>query len=265
MDALLVRYSEIGLKGKNRGSFERRLLENIREYMKMRNIPFKSVSRMEGRIVIHTSDGGDFLKNIFGVHSYSKCIKVETELESIKNEAVKSVMVFPEGSKFRVTVQRIFKDFPLETTELQKVLGSEIQKNRKLVVSLKDYDYELGVDLLSKFSYIWNEKILGPGGLPTGIEGRVLCVLENKDSIEAAKLVMKRGCEVLFAGKDKSMLKELEKYFFKEPKFFKLADFKQIDEIANQNKVYAVVLGERLHDMKRRETSFTLLRPLIGK
>lgn len=264
MNCVLVRYSEIGLKGKNRGSFEKRLVENIRDFLKKRKIPFESVARMEGRIVIRTQDKCDFLKYVFGVHTYSFAIRVKSELDTMKEEAIKQAMFFPENSKFRVTVQRISKDFPIESTELQKMLGSDIQNNKKLGVSLKEFDHELGIDILSKYSYVWSKKINGPGGLPVGIEGKVICLIEDKDSIEAARLVMKRGCGVIFVGKDEKKISALNEYFSGEPTFVKTEEIAKIEDIAAENKAYALVVGQRLKNMLEIQTKLVVLRPLVG-
>jgi len=202
----VVRYSEIGLKGKNRISFEKKLIENIKWCLDKNSIKHK-IKRLRNRILIYSEQDCSCLKNIFGISSISKAVEIKADLDDIKKESLN--LVFKEKS-FRVSCQRL--DKILKTSrEINKEVGAYIVEKKRLKVDLKNYELNIGIELIKDKAYLFKEKIRGLDGLPVGIEGEVCVLLENKDSLKSAYLMMKRGCSIKLTGK-KINFDSLKKY-----------------------------------------------------
>lgn len=118
-DVILCHYGEIGLKGKNRGYFENKLIDNLRSTLQ-RYSPdtFSSIGRMFGRLIIRLNDHGQneidsinsVLKNVCGMVYFAPAIKVDQDREKITKLAVK-LMSVGDYNSFRVTTRRTDKDF----------------------------------------------------------------------------------------------------------------------------------------------------------
>ena len=85
-NAIIIRYCEIHLKGKNRGFFEKLLKDNIKRSLKGINFTFKE---MHSRYLIEDFDEFDYdiitekLHKIAGIHTYSKALVVESSFDNI--------------------------------------------------------------------------------------------------------------------------------------------------------------------------------------
>ena len=112
---ILLRFGEIYLKGKNRFSFEKQLLDNIKHALK--GLKY-SLNRMHGRYLIEDIRDEDVfeiesrVKKVFGLHSYSIALKVPTDMDVLKKECL---AFLPEKGSFRFTVNRADKKFPLNS------------------------------------------------------------------------------------------------------------------------------------------------------
>ena len=85
MDCVIVRYSELGLKGKNRSFFENKLVDNIIECLQKNKITYTEVLKKRGRIIVYTSeDATRYLKDVFGISSLSMCYETDLEIDKIK-------------------------------------------------------------------------------------------------------------------------------------------------------------------------------------
>ncbi len=93
-DAVIVRYSEIGLKGQNRPLFEKKLMENIRDCLKKNGIS-GTASRAAGRIIVKTDDKAalNCLVRVFGIHSLSpaRLVSVTGLEKEVKSQAKKEL------------------------------------------------------------------------------------------------------------------------------------------------------------------------------
>ncbi|RME54827.1 hypothetical protein D6777_02540 [Candidatus Woesearchaeota archaeon] len=247
---VIVKYGEIALKGKNRIDFERKLIKNIKDCLKKNNIEFGQVKRLSGRILIETDQKCDCLNYVYGISSYSYASKVKTDVDEIKKEALKQ---YKTGT-FRVSVKRVDKVLD-KSPEIEKKVGAYIVQQKNAKVKLKDYDVCINVEIFKENSFVYSEKIKGLGGLPVGIEGKVCAVLEDDDSVEAAKLMMKRGCEVVLYKLKDVNYDELKKYEYG----FKL---REVDKVPNY--VAAVVTSEKLETLKDRSFGKPVLRPLVA-
>ncbi len=102
-------------------------------------------------------------------------------------------------SSFRIAARRADKSFALNSTEINRELGSFIGEISKARVDLKNPDFTLFVDILPNGAYVYTEECPGLGGLPVGVSGKVLSLLSGGiDSPVAAWHMLKRGCPVDF-------------------------------------------------------------------
>ncbi|PIE23548.1 MAG: tRNA 4-thiouridine(8) synthase ThiI [Planctomycetota bacterium] len=202
-ELVLIRPGEIALKGKNQRRFEQRLLDNLRAVTSLR--PQK---RARGRYYLGPVEDAQALakrcSEVFGVMSSSPALRVESDLEVIRRQAlalVKNWLQRRRASRaasvpFRVTVKRQDKRFAQRSQELAPELGALLLESFPVLrVDLHQPELELGVEIRSEGSFLFVERIPGPGGLPVGSSGRVLVLLSGGiDSPVAAWQMMKRGC-----------------------------------------------------------------------
>lgn len=189
---VIIRYSEIGLKGNNRIVFEKKLISNIKDCLKKNKVKYKKIERLRGRIVIFTEEKLNCLKYVFGISSFSTALVIEPEINEIE-KAVSKLIENKKFSSFRVSAQRLNKNFSLTSPEIERTIGSFICEKFSKKVSLKNFDLEVGIEILD-YAYIFTERVKGLNGLPVGVEGKVISLIEDENSLLASLLMMKRGC-----------------------------------------------------------------------
>lgn len=194
---ILIHYNEIALKGKNRDFFEKKLVENIK------NLTGAKVKRLSGRILAET-EADNFeetlkkLGGVFGISSYSPVSETKTDLQEIKKEALISVKKM-EGKTFKVETRRGYKQFALNSMEISRDVGEYVLENSKLKVDVKIPDIIINIEVLTDKTFVYTQKIKGPGGLPVGVSGKMLVLISGGiDSPVASYLMMKRGCNLDF-------------------------------------------------------------------
>jgi thiamine biosynthesis protein ThiI len=246
---IIVKYGEIALKGQNRNLFEKRLVKNIRNCLEKNKIEYKYIERALGRILIDTEDECKCLNYVYGINSFSNAIQIKLDLDKIKEESLNH---YKKGT-FRISVKRVNKVLK-KSVELEQDIGAYIVEKTKAKVNLKEPKTNIQIEIFKDKALVYSKKNLGLKGLPVGIEGQVAVLLEDKDSIEAAKLMMKRGCEIILIKVNEINYSELKKYEYG----FKLRIY---DEIPNY--VLAIVTSETLETLKKRDLGKPILRPLI--
>ncbi|MFS8514561.1 MAG: tRNA 4-thiouridine(8) synthase ThiI, partial [Planifilum fulgidum] len=200
---ILVRYGELALKGKNRSDFEDRLVRNIRQ--KLASIPDVKVVKSFGRIFVETdrSHSASVLRglgDVFGVVGFSPAERVESDLEAIKEAAVRLVEYRnPFPRTFKVAAKRADKSFPLSSAEINRQVGAHLLRNVKgLRVDVQRPDLTVHVEVRGGHTYVYGDDLPGPGGLPVGTSGKVMLLLSGGiDSPVAGYLSLKRGAELL--------------------------------------------------------------------
>ncbi|PIN66743.1 MAG: tRNA 4-thiouridine(8) synthase ThiI [Candidatus Huberarchaeum crystalense] len=200
---IVCHYGEIGIKGKNRGFFERALQKNIVQALKKHQIPFEKATIINERIVLLLDESyfektGEILKNIPGMSFFCFALKCETKLENI-NECALNLLQKEKGNTFRISTQRANKQFALTSLQINVCVGSFIVEKLNKKVKLKGADVECFIEIVNKFSYIYTKKQRGIGGLPVGVSGTVVSLMSGGiDSPVASFLMMKRGAKVIF-------------------------------------------------------------------
>ena len=203
--AFLIKYAEIGVKGKNRYLFEEALAQQIKCALKRCEGEFK-VTRTEGRIYVHALSDFDYdetvdnLKTVFGVSGICPVIHVEDEgFEKLAQTVVAYVDKVYEDKKvtFKVQARRARKNYPMNSMEINMELGGAVLKAfPEMKVDVHHPDVMLYVEIREKI-YIYSIEIPGPGGMPVGSNGKAMLLLSGGiDSPVAGYMIAKRGVKI---------------------------------------------------------------------
>jgi thiamine biosynthesis protein ThiI len=267
-DTIICRYGELALKGKNRTYFEKRLINNIMDFLKKNKINYSKIERLRGRILIKTNNKCTKLKNIFGLVSISPAFETKLDIKEIKKQALK----LTKKGAFRISTQRLDKTINLTSQQINEQVGGYIVKNKKLKVSLNKYHQEIGIEIVNKKAYLFNTKIECIRGLPVGTAGKVAVILQNRESLKAAYLMLKRGCIVHFVKEKNIDFKPIKKYIYgyelkiskQTPKNIQaLVTSEKINQII-RNKVSGIPKSQKgIFRIKKEKKSF-ILRPLLN-
>lgn len=216
-NAILLRYSEIGLKGNNRRMFEEKLLNNIRHVLK--DVENLSFFYDRGRLALIHGDESPFteveldlvrlqLAKVFGLESYSPGFQVESDWEVIKETVMEHLpKVYevhnqncPEDGKisYRTRARRSYKKFPYTSHEIEITIADEIfDLWDNIKIDLRDPEMSVGIEVRDDATFIYFESLQGPKGLPVGSSDRVLALMSGGiDSPVACYQAMKRGSHV---------------------------------------------------------------------
>ena len=196
INSIIIRYGEISLKGKNRIDFELKLRSHVEKFLKAQDIEFAEVVLIRGRIYVKGIKQVPDLKKIFGIHSFSPAFQMEKNLESLKKEVLNFSSLLKDKKSFRVSCQRIDKNFPHTSVDIERDVGEVLRNETKVPVNLTDPDFDFQVEVGEDGIYIFTEKITGFGGLPFGSAGKLVSLVSSGiDSPVATFLMMKRGVE----------------------------------------------------------------------
>jgi len=195
----LVRYGEIGLKGKNRKFFENRLTANIKKALQ--TVARCKVYQTHSRNFVAVLDGDpaevlNRLTQVFGIVSISPVAIAALELEAIKTVALREfATVARPGLRFKVETRRANKQFPLKSPEVSREVGAHLLAElADLVVDVRTPEAVLEVEIREHEAYLYTQTIPGLGGLPVGVAGKGLLLLSGGiDSPVAGWLALKRG------------------------------------------------------------------------
>ena len=160
-DHIVIRYAEIALKGKNQKDFLNRLVHNIKEQVKTDLDITPAIEREMGRLYLKLEGRApelfyDSLNHVFGISSYSPARKTGFELEESKATALEELRAAIDGpSRFRVSVKRANKKFPVTSPEMQQIIAAHMLKNVPgLKADLHKYDIDLLLEIRTDGTYI---------------------------------------------------------------------------------------------------------------
>ena len=201
--AFLIKYGEIGTKGKNRYLFEDALCRQIRRSLKKVDGTF-TVTKEQGRIYVDTEGEFDYegaveaLKKVFGILWICPMLQIEDngfdDLACKVNEYLRNVYG-NEKKTFKVDARRARKNYPKNSMEINMDLGEKILDAypEQFTVDVHKPDFYLNVEIRNKIN-IYSERIPGPGGMPVGTNGKATLLLSGGiDSPVAGYMIAKRG------------------------------------------------------------------------
>ncbi|MBU3941732.1 MAG: hypothetical protein KKF74_02360 [Nanoarchaeota archaeon] len=260
---VIIRYSEISLKGNNRIVFEKRLIDNIKDCLKKNKVKYEKIERLRGRIIIFAEQELNCLKYVFGISSFSHALVIEPEIKEIE-KTVSKIIENKKFRSFRVSAQRLNKNFSLTSPEIERTIGSFMCEKFNKKVSLKNFDLEIGIEILDK-AYVFTERVKGLNGLPVGVEGKVVSLIEDENSLLASLLMMKRGCFVIPVSLKKTDIDLIKKFAYGfEPELIIIKSIEELDEVSKENNARAVVVGQTFETFKELNIKAMVLRPLVG-
>ncbi len=203
--SFLIKYAEIGVKGKNRYLFEDRLCDQIRYALKRCEGEFE-VTKSQGRIYVNAVTDFDFeevvehLKTVFGITGICPVVHVEDEgFESLCEDVITYMdNVYPcKNITFKVEARRARKNYPKNSMEINCDIG-EVLLNAfpEMKVDVHKPDVMLHIEIREKI-YLYSSVIAGPGGLPIGTNGKGMLLLSGGiDSPVAGYMISKRGVKI---------------------------------------------------------------------
>ncbi|GJL67296.1 MAG: putative tRNA sulfurtransferase [Nitrospirales bacterium] len=203
----LVHYHEVALKGRNRGFFEQRMVHHLRSALK--NLKAIHVEALPGRIRISFPEEDLWLRiqetltRTFGVTNFSfarsaPISHTSSDLTILKDAIQRDIPSHPFKT-FRVVTKRAEKRFPMTSMDIDREIGAHLCEQTGKRVNLTQPDVTVYIEVLKNEAYYAFNKEPGPGGLPVGTGGKVLCLMSGGiDSPVAAYRMIKRGCRVVF-------------------------------------------------------------------
>ncbi len=189
---LIIHYSgEIEIKGKNKSTFEKKLVDNIRSAIKKES--YEKITREQGRIIISLSKKAETeaikktLRNIAGIHYFCFAEKTQDDIESIKKSILS--MWKPDTKNFKIIAK---KQSPAFLKELENIVSSETNAQPGENGSV------FFVEIIGKEAYVYDERIGSLDGLPVGSTTKVIALTSGGiDSPVAAWHMFRRGCPIV--------------------------------------------------------------------
>lgn len=203
--AFLIKYAEIGIKGKNRYMFEDALKAQIIRSLKDVEGDFH-VLKEQGRIYVEAQSEFDYdeavsrLKNVFGISAFCPVVIIpDTKWESV-TKAVGDYIEKAYDEKnftFKVFAKRGDKNYDMQSPEICVEMGSYLLgRFPELKVDVHNPQVKVNVEI-RKMAYVYSQEIKGPGGMPVGTNGKAMLLLSGGiDSPVAGYMIAKRGVNI---------------------------------------------------------------------
>ena len=203
--SFLIKYAEIGTKGKNRYLFEDALIHQIKNALKRAEGSFV-ITKESGRIYVQALSGYDYdetiqaLQKVFGIAWICPMLQIQDkDFENLKKTVTDYVdEVYPDKHfTFKVDSRRADKQYPVHSEQMNRDLGEVILKAfPETRVDVHKPDVLLRVEV-RKVVNIYSLMIPGPGGMPVGTNGKAMLLLSGGiDSPVAGYMIAKRGVKI---------------------------------------------------------------------
>ena len=203
--SFLIKYAEIGTKGKNRYMFEDALIKQIRYALRDVDGHFE-VTKESGRIYVKAETDYDYddaveaLKRVFGIADICPMVQIEDkDYENLKQHVVEYMdQVYPDKNiTFKVNARRGDKQYPVTSEQINRDMGEVIlEAFPQMRVDVHHPDVILHVEVRQRIN-LFSLMIPGPGGMPVGTNGRAMLLLSGGiDSPVASWMIAKRGVEL---------------------------------------------------------------------
>lgn len=201
---LIVKYGEIGVKGKNRYIFENKLIKNVKNILKP--IGKFNVYKEYGRIYVDLEDYDyeeviEEVRKVFGIVGVCPAVRAEKSYDKLKEIALEMLEEkIEDGYKsFKVESRRGDKNFKLTSQEMSLDIGGYLvsQVKDRIQVDVRNPEVKIKCELRENHVMVYSDTVPGYGGLPLGTNGRAMSLLSGGiDSPVASWMVAKRGMEM---------------------------------------------------------------------
>ncbi len=204
-EILLVKYGEIILKGLNRRRFEELLISNIKKALPPDS--YADVRTSQAITYVEPAEGADVdgmverLKKVFGIVFIARAGVFPKDMDVILREGAEYLVPSMERvATFKVEAKRSDKKFPFDSPAISREMGGAVLRRcRHLKVNVTAPDTVVRVEIRDKEAYVYADvaRVSGPGGMPTGSNGRATLLLSGGiDSPVAGYMMAKRGVEI---------------------------------------------------------------------
>jgi len=195
----LVHYHEIGLKGKNRSTFENQLVTNL--HRALRGYDLQDIKRVSGHILVTAGSGrvsdemADAISRVPGVARVSLAYLCGLDQTEYCAAAVRSLGEAGEFTSFKVHARRSATNYELHTLDINRIVGSVLcDAFPDKLVEMHNPDVIVNVLVVQGSVYVYASSMVGVGGLPVGTAGKVVTLLSSGfDSPVATWMVGRRG------------------------------------------------------------------------
>ena len=203
--SFLIKYAEIGTKGKNRYIFEDALMHDIRHKLDKIDGEF-AIQKEQGRIYVNAKteyeydDVIDALSRVFGITGICPMMQIE---KCGYNELREKVLAFvkeehPEQSfSFKVHARRADKHYPVNSDIINADVGYDILcAYPEARVDVHHPDFIVYIEVRQKIN-VYTRVLPGAGGMPMGTNGKAMLLLSGGiDSPVAGYMIAKRGVTI---------------------------------------------------------------------
>ena len=197
MGQWMVRIGESMLKSRPvRKQFTKVLIQTLTAQCRLRGATI--VVRAEGGLLFVSGENDeqivDALKHTFGVNAVDPYIEMNADPDMVAKAALER-NPNPSGT-FAVQCRRHGEKGKWTSQSFASTVGAKVLEKVDLKVNLRDPDWALRVALFPDKVHLLGTRFMGPGGLPSGVQGLVLANLESEEDMLSAWLMMHRGCRI---------------------------------------------------------------------
>ena len=203
--AFVVKYGEIGIKGKNRAIFEDALIHNI--VVSLKNVEGKFlVEKEQGRVYVEAQGEFDYeealtaLERVFGIVEICPAVLTEDKGFDVLADEIMEYIDETYAEKnftFKVFAKRARKNYPLDSMSIAREMGGRIlEKFPSLQVDVHEPQVSIHIEIRERISF-YSESFPGAGGMPVGTNGRAMLLMSGGiDSPVAGHMIAKRGVAI---------------------------------------------------------------------
>ena len=200
--SFLIKYAEIGTKGKNRYIFEDALMHQIRLHLERVEGDF-FVQKEQGRIYVNAKSAYDYdevvgaLQRVFGVTAICPMMQIDKcDYDELRRQVLQFVQEeHPEQSfTFKVHARRADKHYPVTSDAINADVGYDVlTAYPEARVDVHHPDFVLYIEIRQKIN-VYSRIVKGAGGMPIGTNGKAMLLLSGGiDSPVAGYMISKRG------------------------------------------------------------------------
>ena len=203
--AFLIKYAEIGVKGKNRYIFEDALVRQIK-YALRRLDSIYIIEKTNGRIYVECPEGYDYdatvtaLSHVFGIAGFCPVVHaLDKSLDGVKKEVIDyiSSTYANKNFSFKIDTRRPYKAYPIHSMEMDAAVGEAVlDAFPGTHVDVHNPEVVIHIEIREKI-HIYSKTVKGPGGMPIGTNGKAMLLLSGGiDSPVAGYMIAKRGVKL---------------------------------------------------------------------
>lgn len=200
MTSVIVHYSELALKGRNRPWFIQAMVRTIRTLLA--DLDVTHVMSTNGRIEVRFESGDCWnevrvrLARLPGIANFARAVHVPADLDVMAATVLEGLRE-KTPRPFRIKAKRADKRFPVPSPELERIIGARVHEELGWPVDLDHPEVVVRIEVLTGEAFVILDREPGVGGLPIGTGGKALCLLSGGiDSPVAAWRIIRRGVKV---------------------------------------------------------------------